>query len=108
MTTILKIAVNLGENFLSCIIVAYYDLALDEDFIKFLIENKLWEIFKFIFAFDKNYYGIREDDDSVKVSLRRFFSMVMLYTKEEEELNLLKYLCKWEVHMNENFLLALV
>jgi hypothetical protein len=37
-----------------------------------------------MFAFDKNYYGIREDDDSVKLSLRKFFSMVTLYTKDTQ------------------------
>ena len=72
MTNMLKISLNLNEEFLACIIVAYNDLALDEDLMVFMIRNRYLDVLKYIFAFDKNYLGIREEEGAVKVSLRNF------------------------------------
>ena len=70
MTNMLKIALNLNEEFLASVIVAYNDLCMDEDLVIFIIKNEFFDVLKYVFAFDRNYIGIREDEDSLKISLR--------------------------------------
>ena len=59
MTNVLKLCLLKDEEKLACVIIAYYEVNLDEDmFIKALATNKFtWLMF--LWAFDKNYIGER-------------------------------------------------
>ena len=57
MTNVLKIALQKDEEKLACIIIAYYEVALEQDMIIRALTNENYEWLFFTWAFDKNYIG---------------------------------------------------
>ena len=57
MTNVLKIALQKDEEKLACIIIAYYEVALEQDMIIRALTNENFEWLFFTWAFDKNYIG---------------------------------------------------
>jgi len=65
MTNVLKIAQQKGEEKLACIIIAYYEVVLEEEMIFRAITQNNYEFLQFTWAFDKNYIGIRNKTDAM-------------------------------------------
>ena len=59
MTNVLKIALQKEEEKLSCVITAYYEIAIEEDMVVRALDLHNYEWLQFVWAFDKNYIGSR-------------------------------------------------
>lgn len=64
MTNTLKIALQKEEEKIACIIVAYYEIALEEEMIIRALSGNSYTFLMFVWAFDKNYIGARNKEDS--------------------------------------------
>ena len=65
MTNVLKIALQKEEEKLACIITAYYEVALEEEMIIRALTSENYEWLMFVWAFGKNYIGLRNRAESV-------------------------------------------
>jgi hypothetical protein len=64
MSNVLKIALQKDEEKLACIIVSYYEVALEEEMVVRALANENYQFLLFVWAFDKNYIGPRNKEDS--------------------------------------------
>lgn len=62
MTNILRLTLQKNEDKLACIIIAYYEVALDELMLANALANNKYEWLMFVWGFDKNYLGSKYDD----------------------------------------------
>ena len=60
MANVLKILLYRGEEKLACLLVAYFEIALDRDIYRMAIDNEFFEFLKYVFVFGKNYVGKKE------------------------------------------------
>lgn len=61
ITNITRLLLEKGEEALACQAAAYYELALDDDLLLYVIERKQFNFLKFVWAFGKNCLGQRFD-----------------------------------------------
>ena len=61
MTNITRLLLEMDEEAIACQTVAYYELALDDDLLLYVLERKQLNFLKFIWAFGKNCFGQRYD-----------------------------------------------
>ena len=57
MSQILKVTLEKDEEKLSCIIISYYEINLDEDLLVKALSQDRYLCLMFIWAFNKNYIG---------------------------------------------------
>mmetsp|Transcript_39182 Transcript_39182/g.37575 ORF Transcript_39182/g.37575 Transcript_39182/m.37575 type:complete len:160 (+) Transcript_39182:813-1292(+) len=82
ITNILKIALTNDEEKLSCLITAYYEVALEEDIILKALSSQWYQWLMFVWAFDKNYIGSRIKEDSSYINFEQLFDLI----KKQHEL----------------------
>lgn len=68
MTNVLKIALQKEEEKLACIITAYYEVTIEQEMLIKALSMDNYEWLLFLWAFQKNYIGIRQREDSVFIS----------------------------------------
>lgn len=75
-TNILKILLERGEEKVACLLIAFYEVALEDDMIFRAIENKHFQFLQFIWAFNKNLLGPRSAIDSTKITFTNLFDTI--------------------------------
>lgn len=76
MTNVLKMAIEKDEEKLACIITAYYEVELNEDMIIKALTSENFEWLFFVWAFDKNYIGLRHKAESLFITFEQLFDLV--------------------------------
>ena len=56
---IIKIFLYRGEEKLACMLTAYYEISIDEEMYLMAIENGNFDWLNYVYAFGKNYIGVR-------------------------------------------------
>jgi len=59
MTNVLKIALQKEEEKLACIIIAYYEVTIEQEIIIKALSMDNYMMLKYLWAFEKNYVGYR-------------------------------------------------
>jgi hypothetical protein len=59
MANVVKILLYRGEEKLACLLTAYYEISIDEEMIISAIDHGHFDWLNFVFAFGKNYTGVR-------------------------------------------------
>lgn len=110
MTNVLKISLQGGEERISCIITAYYEVALEEEMIVRALANQNYHWLMFVWAFDKNYVGPRNRDDSHFINFEELFGLIKEHHLESEPtaLKKIKVALDWKIISRDNVLIALL
>jgi len=85
MTNVLKIALSKDEEMLACIITAYYEVVLEEEMIVRALANENYQWLLYVFAFEKNYVGPRNKEDSHFIAFEYLFDMIKKHYWAEPE-----------------------
>ena len=75
MKNVLKTALHYGESKIACIIVAYYELNLDQATLEKAIRSAQIEVLKYLWGFGKNFFQ-RGAEKPVFVSFKMLFDIV--------------------------------
>ena len=75
MKNVLKTALHYGESKIACIIVAYYELNLDQATLEKAIRSAQLEVLKYLWGFGKNFFQ-RGAEKPVFVSFKMLFDIV--------------------------------
>lgn len=82
MTNVLKIALHMHQEKLSCIIVSYYEIFLDTALLNKAVKLGFFEFLKYLFGFGKNFMGDRYQDDCDLVSFTDLLYKVKSFFSE--------------------------
>ena len=61
------------EEAILCLIVAYYEIYLDQDLIIVSLKDSSYQFLMYVWAFQKNYIGEREPIDAPMISYEKLF-----------------------------------
>ncbi len=68
MTNVLKIALQKEEEKLACIIIAYYEVTIEQEIIIKALSMDNYLMLKYLWAFEKNYVGQRQREDAILIT----------------------------------------
>jgi len=60
ITNVCRILLYRGEEKLACLMVAYFEVALDRAMFRMAVDNEFFDFLKYLFIFRKNYVGRKE------------------------------------------------
>lgn len=75
MTNVLKIAMRKNEEKITCLITAYYEFQLDNFMLIEALANDKYYWLMFVWAFEKNFLGQKNDENS-KMTFEKLFMMI--------------------------------
>lgn len=85
MTNILMIALQKSEEKIACIITAYYEIEIDINIIvKALLDNQ-YQWMMFVWNFNKNYIGKRNNSDSIRITYDQLFKAILKKHSDDKE-----------------------
>ena len=115
MATIVKVLLYKEEEKLACLLTAYYEIEFSAKMIHSAIGKDNLEWLMFVWAFGKNYGGIRRCRGTKKISYKDFFKLIkerFQRTRQlEEQERVLTAVCEWKLIITEkkdNILQALL
>lgn len=116
-SNILRLALNLKEELVASILVAKYQVVIDEKMMIRAIKTEQFNFMYFVYAYNKNYEQLADQDedeidhdpDEGEFNRHKTFTYdwlikQILAHKEDNADNLIREFCKWELHSNENIL----
>ena len=98
MSNILKIALQKNEETVACIITAYYEIELEEDMVVRAITSNNYHWLLFVWAFDKNYIGLRNQKEAIQLTFEQLFELMKKqYTDPIELEKKIKDVIEWKI-----------
>ena len=113
MATIVRVLLYKGEEKLACLLTAYYEIEFKKEMITSAIEKDHLEWLKYVWAFGKNYEGIRRSGDAEKIKFSALFKQIKNHFSKNMDLQgkdrVLTAICNWKSETRkDNILQALL
>lgn len=110
MTNVLKIALQKEEEKLSCIIIAYYEVTIEQEMIIKALSMDNYLMLQYLWAFDKNYIGQRQREDAIKITFDSLFELINKQHIESSFIaeKYIKAIIDWKIISSDNILIALL
>jgi len=76
MANIIKILLYKKEEYLACLLTAYYEISIEDTYYYTAVENKNFKGLEFVWAFGKNFIGSRRSETSTKVNIKALLEII--------------------------------